>query len=94
MHKKVETIAGIARQVAAGLVWITAKTRNKLQKRAASMDMAACNNCSLKEKEQVYTAARDGNHLYLKVSRDEKDIQRLTSPLPKPALSDELFAEP
>lgn len=37
------------------------------------MDMAACNNCSLKEKEQVYTAARDGNNMYLKVSRDEKD---------------------
>lgn len=33
------------------------------------MDMASsCNNCSLKEKEQVYTAARDGNLLYLKVS--------------------------
>lgn len=58
------------------------------------MDMAACNNCSLKEKEQVYTAARDGNHLYLKVSRDEKDIQRLTSPLPKPAFADEFLAEP
>lgn len=25
-------------------------------------------NCSIKEKEQVYTAARDGNLLYLKVS--------------------------
>lgn len=55
------------------------------------MDMAACNNCSLKEKEQVYTAARDGNHVYLKVSRDEKDFQRLTSPLPKPAFSDEFL---
>lgn len=33
------------------------------------MDMASpCNNCSFKEKEQVYTAARDGNLLYLKVS--------------------------
>lgn len=30
--------------------------------------MASCNNCSLKEKEQVYTAARDGNLMYLKVS--------------------------
>lgn len=30
--------------------------------------MASCNNCSLKEKEQVYTSARDGNLMYLKVS--------------------------
>lgn len=29
------------------------------------MDMASCNS---KEKEQVYTAARDGNLIYLKVS--------------------------
>ncbi|CRL07180.1 CLUMA_CG020165, isoform A [Clunio marinus] len=28
--------------------------------------MASCNKCSLKEKEEVYTAARDGNLLYLK----------------------------
>lgn len=28
----------------------------------------SCNNCTLKEKEQVYTAARDGNLMYLKVS--------------------------
>lgn len=33
------------------------------------MDMAStCNNCTLKEKEQIYTSARDGNLLYLKVS--------------------------
>jgi hypothetical protein len=32
------------------------------------MDMASCNNCNLKEKEQVYTSARDGNLMHLKVS--------------------------
>jgi hypothetical protein len=35
-----------------------------------NMDMASsCNSCSYKEKEQVYTSARDGNLLFLKVSR-------------------------
>lgn len=32
------------------------------------MDMAASCNCSIKEKEQVYSAARDGSLMYLKVS--------------------------
>lgn len=67
-----KAIVGIARQVATGLGWDYRKGENKSAK--ASMDMAAaCNNCSLKEKEQVYTAARDGNNIYLKVSLDEKD---------------------
>lgn len=41
------------------------------------MDMAlSCNNCTLKEKEQVYTAARDGNLLYLKVSRVITEVDK------------------
>lgn len=39
------------------------------------MDMASCNNCSLKEKEQVYTAARDGNLMYLKVSEGFRTVK-------------------
>lgn len=42
-------------------------TRSKAEQQQ-SVEMATCNNCSLKEKEQVYTAARDGNLMYLKVS--------------------------
>lgn len=38
------------------------------EKPSQRMDMASCNNCNLKEKEQVYTSARDGNLMHLKVS--------------------------
>lgn len=44
---------------------------------------SSCNNCSLKEKEQVYTAARDGNLMYLKVRRRATRTENATSPLPK-----------
>lgn len=49
--------------------WITRdKHKEHHQQQQRLMEMASCNNCSLKEKEQVYTAARDGNLMYLKVS--------------------------
>lgn len=52
--------------------WITRdkhkEHHQQKQQQQRLMEMASCNNCSLKEKEQVYTAARDGNLLYLKVS--------------------------
>ena len=40
--------------------------------------MASCNNCNLnlKEKEQVYTSARDGNIIYLKVSVSKQQQQK------------------
>lgn len=45
------------------------KKHRKTRRQMKQTDMASCNNCSLKEKEQVYTAARDGNLIYLKVSK-------------------------
>lgn len=33
--------------------------------------------CNSKEKEQVYTAARDGNLIYLKVSLNQHDHHRV-----------------
>lgn len=47
------------------------------------MKMAtSCNNCSMKEKEQVYTSARDGNLMYLKRfigGRSQSEIDSLVS---------------
>ncbi|XP_070503475.1 protein fem-1 homolog CG6966 isoform X2 [Chironomus tepperi] len=46
------------------------------------MDMDKFCNCSIKEKEQVYTAARDGNLLYLKRfigTRSQNEIDALVS---------------
>lgn len=69
------------------LDWITWKATKKKRNKVKHMDMAStsCNNCSLKEKEQVYTAARDGNLLYLKVRPCWQKFRRRTktSILPK-----------
>lgn len=45
----------------------TEREKQRERKTSQQMDMASCNNCNLKEKEQAYTAARDGNLMYLKV---------------------------
>lgn len=56
--------------------------------------MASCNNCSLKEKEQVYTAARDGNLMYMKVSVGVEPFRALCSRKPTRSIRDGLFVEP
>lgn len=56
--------------------------------------MASCNNCSLKEKEQVYTAARDGNLMYMKVSVGVEPFRALCSRKQTRSIRDGLFVEP
>lgn len=50
------------------IYWINSK--RKALKRIQMKMATSCNNCSMKEKEQVYTSARDGNLMYLKVRFD------------------------